>query len=387
MEKNQPPAKFAQPTRTRAFYLLIILISFNAIPAATCYADGIKWSLSGFGTLAGIKTDEDIAQYRLDLVQGEGATSDIDWGLRSNLGAQLTVDFSKQFSLTAQAVAQRRGQDDMDPELEWLYASYRPASWFDIRAGRLVTPFLMASDYRSVGYAQPTITPPVLVYIWTAVSSFEGVQLLNRFSLGNGSLSIQTSVGEGEETLWLDSTSPVTFGPFVIPPDSRTKLDNIRAVNLMYEWGDWLLRGARVETELGTADNFVSITPLSSEFTYKVYGLQYDNGDLLVTAEYYSAKDLVNAQYILFGWRFDKWLPSIAFSNSDIVDVLTGQELKLDSKMFALRYDVVKNMAIKLQWEKVPADSTGFTPSPWLNAYPGFAGDREVISFGLDFIF
>jgi hypothetical protein len=364
----------------------LVLLVYAAMPAAAAYADDIKWDFSGFGTVAGVKTDEDIAQYRLDIRQGEGATSDdIDWGLLSRLGAQLTVDFGEQFSLTAQAVAQRRGQDDMDPELEWLYASYQPASWLDVRVGRLVLPILMASDYRSVGYAQPTVSPPPLTYIWTGTPSFEGIQLLNRFSLGSGSLSIQFSAGEGDEVFWTDSTSPVSFGPFVIPPDSRLKFDNLYALNVMYEWGDWLLRGARLEADYTIEDVPLPVPP--SSITYNTYGLQYDNGRLLIIAENFDISDLATTQYILLGWRFGKWLPSITFSESEVVDVVTQQKIDSNSTMFALRYDVIKNAAIKLQWEKVPAGFTNQTPSPWLDEYPGFDGDREVISFGLDFIF
>lgn len=376
-------------TRRHAVYRFALLACLGTVPGATVYAGALKWDFSGFGTLAGVKTDEDIAQYRLELRQGEGATSDIDWGLHSKLGAQVTVDFGEPFSLTAQAIAQRRGQDDLDPELEWFYASYRPASWLDIRAGRLLMPELMASDYRSVGFAQPTATPPALVYIWASVTSFEGVQLYNRIPLGEGLLSIQTSVGESDEVFWFAS-SPLTvdlgppFGSFIAPPDMNVKFENLYAVNLAYEWSDWLVRAVKLEHDISFQGSLFG--PPEFEQTFTGLGLQYDNGRLLVMAEHVDRSDAATAQYVLLGWRFGKWLPSVTFAESDVTDPLLGQDIGYDSTAFALRYDVTQSMAIKLQWEEAPAvlDSS---LSPWLDAYPGFSGDREVISFSLDFVF
>jgi hypothetical protein len=371
-------------TWRHALFRFALLVCVGAVPGATVYADVLEWDFSGFGTLAGVKTDEDIAKYRLDLRQGEGASSDIDWGLHSKLGVQAAADFGESFSLTAQAVAQRRGQDDMDPELEWLYASYRPASWFDIRAGRLVMPELMASDYRSVGYAQPTATPPALVYIWASVSSFEGAQLYNRIPLGEGLLSIQTSVGESDEVFWFSSapvTVPTPFGPLTVPPDLDIRVRNLRAVNVAYEWSDWLVRAVNLEHDLSFPDSLFG--PGEFEQTFKGLGVQYDNGRLLVMAEHVDRSDAATAQYVLLGWRFDKWLPSATFAESDVTDPITLQDVSYDSTSFALRYDISRSMAVKLQWEETPAANT----SLWLDVYPGFGGDREVISFSLDFVF
>lgn len=367
-----------------ALYRFALLACVGVMPGAAVYADALKWDFSGFGTLAGVKTDEDIAKYRLELRQGDGASSDIDWGLHSKLGAQATVDFGESFSLTAQAIVQRRGQDDLDPELEWLYASYRPASWFDIRAGRLVMPELMASDYRSVGYAQPTATPPALVYIWASVTSFEGAQLYNRIPLGEGLLSIQTSVGESDEVFWFASapvTVPTPFGPLIVPPDINVRVRNLLAVNFAYEWSNWLVRAVKLEHDLSFPGSLFG----SGEFeqTFEGLGLQYDNGRLLAMAEHIDRSDAATAQYVLLGWRFGKWLPSVTFAESDVRDFITQQDIGYDGTSLALRYDVSQSMAVKLQWEETPAANT----SLWLDTYPGFSGDREVISFSLDFVF
>ena len=358
-----------------------LFVCTGCILSGTADAGETDWHLSGFGTLAGVKTDEDTAKYRLDLRQGDGATSDVDWGLLSKAGAQLSVDFGRQFSITAQAVAQRRGQDDMNPEIEWLYASYRPVSWFDIRVGRLVMPELMMSDYRSVGYAQPTLTAPAIVYLWGSVSQFEGAQILNRIPLAGGLLTLQASTGEAKDDFWIN-TEPTAIAPGVIaPPYMEARFENMRALNATYEWGNWLLRTVRVE-----GDTIFPIISVRTEQSFTGFGLQYDNGHLLVMAESIDRSDSASAEYVMFGWQFGKWLPSATFSHSKVVEQVTLQNINYNSKMFALRYNISKNLAAKLQWEEVPADFiNGF--NQWLDAYPGFSGDRKVISLGLDFVF
>lgn len=374
--------------RYRALRYLTALIGAAGLVSGSAHAAELDWNFSGFGTVAGVKTDEEIARYRLDLRQGDGASDDIDWGLHSKLGAQLKASLGEQFSVTTQAVAQRRGPDDMDPELEWLYASYRPTSWFDLRAGRLIMPELMLSDYRSVGYAQPTVTPPALVYIWASVSQFEGAQLLNRISLGNGLLSIQTSAGEADEDFWI-ATEPQTGGPVPLPPSTNLKFEDLRGINVTYESGNWLFRGVNIEEDATLPNSLVA--PGSSttiDQTFKGLGLQYDNGDLLVMAETIERTDIATAQYLLAGWRFGRWMPSITFVESQVTDQVTREKIDYDSSMLSLRYDVADDMALKLQWEEVPADLIN-NYSQWLNSYPGMSagGDREVISFGMDFIF
>jgi hypothetical protein len=103
-------------------------------------------------------------------------------------------------------------------------------------------------------------------------------------------------------------------------------------------------------------------------------------------AESIDRSDVATAQYVLVGWRFDRWLPSVTFAQSEVIDGFAQTKRNYDSKTFALRYDITQSMAIKLQWEEVPYEYTNnFTQ--WLDVYPGSGGDREVISFGLDFVF
>ena len=333
------------------------------------------WHISGFGTIAGAMTDEDVAEYRTEQTQSKGATSDVDWGLHSVLGMKLSVDLGEQWSLTTQAVARRNGSDDLVPNLDWLYLSYHPRSWFDLRAGRFIMPAFLLSDYLEVGYAQPTIGPPAHVYIQGSISTFEGLQLFNRFPVGTGSLSIQTSAGSSEADIYVQS------------PDFKLVFDinNLASINANYEWNNWLLRAGFLQADFSPDPLYT----LETKFTS--LGVQYDNGKLLFIAERITREsepitDSVTAQYILAGWHFGKWLPSITYSEANVEYIwLVNVQADSEATALTLRYDLSRSTAIKLQWEQVPPTADAL----WLNPYPAFlAGkDREIVSFGLDFVF
>lgn len=346
--------------------LLAFVILVN-LPVGAVYADGIDWDFRGFGSIAGAKTGTDRAEYRLDLLQGKGADSDIDWGLHSNLGAQIRADFSDQFSVTGQAVAKRRADDDMDPDLEWLYASYRPASWFDLRAGRLVMPEFLISDYRSVGYAQPTIGPPSTIYVYGSITQFEGAQILNKLPVGDGVLTLQTSAGSAEHDFY--------FGGF----DFKFEMENILGLAMTYERGNWMLRASNLNGDVEAGPGG------PTEAKFKAIGAQYDNGKLFATLESIDRVDVAKAHYLMFGYRFGKWQPTVTYTDSAISNFF-GPDIDSETTAFTLRYDMTANTAVKAQWEEVPHANFWM----WLtDDFSFFAGDekQEVVSFSLDFIF
>lgn len=344
----------------------------SASPVAA-QSDGVNWRLNGYGTVAATITDEDNAEYRVEMTQSEGATSSVDWGLRSKLGVQLSAQLDPQWSVVGQVLAKRRGDTDMDPDLEWFYASYRPASWFDVRAGRMVLPVFMLSDYRPVGFSQPFVEPPGHVYIDASLTQFDGAQLINRFPLGEGSLFIQTSVGSAEVELDLG-------GGFLLDFD----IEDIQNLNIIYEWGNWMLRTGLQRADVEPEFNFI-VPPFEDEFSG--VGLQYDNGRLLVMAEQVErntepAVSKSSAHYILVGWRFGKWLPSIMVAERDrkTNDPFSDSE----STALAVRYDIRNDMALKVQWEQASPDTT-----IWLNPTPAFlfGEDRNIYTLSLDFVF
>jgi hypothetical protein len=350
-----------------------LIIGLCNLPLGVAYAQtgGINWNFQGFGSVAGVQTDEDRAEFRRDVREANGADKDLDFGQRSNLGAQLSVNFNEQWSATAQAVAKRRGEDDMDPDLEWLYAAYKPHPWFNLRAGRLVMPELLISDYRSVHFAQPTIGPPAQVYIFGSITSFDGAQVLSNITLGDGILTLQLSGGSAEEEFF--------FTGF---PPQDIEQDNIQALNVRYEWGNWLVRGVTMESDI--TQEFTGA--VESEF--QAYGVQYDNGSLSMTSEFLDREGVAEAAYLQLGYRFGKWQPSVTYTELDMPGFGMG-DIETDGTSLALRYDLTSSVALKLQYEEAnPMNFWMWTNTPaFPSPYYFDLDNRKITSFSVDFIF
>ena len=376
-------------TRLKALLLCLLALFWPyAVNAA-----GPQWQFRGFGTIAATTTSEDIAEFRVEMTQFEGLSDDIDFGLRSKLGLQLNANFNSQFSAVGQVLAKKRGDSDMDPEIEWLYASYQPNRYADFRIGRLVLPFFMLSDSRGVGYVQPFVEPPQTVYIDASVSRFDGIQMLNRFELGEGTLTIQTSLGNSSEEIVLGN-------PLI--PALDVDIKDIVSINFVYDWDNWSLRLGKITSDLDFPDITLNVptpnpfpppavitvpVPLSSQLPdidddYTGLGIQYDDGQLVFMAEHTSRDtDFVKSDgyYALIGWRFGKWLPSITMAERDTEDSPVNE-----TTAFTLRHNLSSSMALKFQWESVTPDST-----VWLNASPAFAAgeDQDVYTISFDFVF
>lgn len=362
-------------------------------------AEGIQYRFSGYGTLAGTVTDQSDREFRSSMNQSKGVSDKLDLGADSRLGLQGVVDFGSGFTVVGQALAQRRRHDgdeksnrDFDIGLEWLFAQYSPTSNLDLRLGRVVLPAFMISDSRNVGYAQPWLRAPLDVYAQMPLSYLDGVQVNWRIPVGAAIITLQPSYGT--------SHSNISSGAVVIDADAKP----VYSLNATLEWGDWL---ARVSQMRGTTaiDN-VSISPFLPALNYDMKdkftsaGVQYDNGTAVVMGEFAQRRQNdvqllgrplaeTDSWYLAGGWRFGKWLPMVAYSETK--DKLT--DVKTNATSVSLRYDLMTNVALKAQISRYKAlDSRAFVNPAVVNPLTATAdadyNDRiNVFSFGVDFVF
>ncbi|BBI60804.1 hypothetical protein HSBAA_21100 [Vreelandella sulfidaeris] len=165
--------------------------------------------VSGFGTLGYVTTDTNDAEYRSSLRQHKGATeSNGDWGVDSRLGLQANTTFNETFSAVAQGYISRR-DGDSSPDIEWLFLQADVLDGTSFRAGRMLVPTFLLSDFRQVGYAQHWLRSPVEVYGNFLNTSFDGLQSVSRFALGDYNATVQLSGGEatGNKSISLLATT------------------------------------------------------------------------------------------------------------------------------------------------------------------------------------
>jgi hypothetical protein len=355
-----------------------------SMTASVALADGITTAFSGYGTVGGAFISDGHYTYVHDATDFTGASNSIDVGLESRIGVQATVSFDSQWSITAQEEAKQRGNTNFDPGTEWLYAQYQPTPDWKFRLGRVVLPTFLVSDTIDVGYAAPWFRAPNEVYGAEPFDYLDGAQAIWQHSLGPFQLNLETSYGQGKALL---------FAGGVIVTGTGKDVFNA-AVSL--SWRNLLLRYS--ETDI----NAVLSVPLSSTDALSLnvhdkfhsVGLQYDDGKALFMSEWASrgennlpgfGKPYIRGTvwYAAAGWRIDKFTPLLMYSGANYDDGLLGQAISVGTWAASLRYDVVRNLDLKLQISRPQAANGAY----FLDRNPASNVHVNVYSLGADFVF
>lgn len=345
--------------------------------------DTPEFKFSGFGTLGGVVTNNDDAQFRSSIRQDKGADKSVDFGVDSRLGLQLSTKLNSTFSGVAQVILSRVDGKEQ-PRVEWLYGQAAVTPWLDLRVGRMVMPAFMVSDSLNVGYSSHWLRAPIEAYALYFPTAFDGAQAQMRTTVAGTNLTLQVSAGKSDVTVY-------AFGQ-----ELEGKLPKLKAVNLLAENGNWLFRLGQVQSKNSELTNAnLKLNDLNDIFTGA--GVQYDDGSLLVMAEYLSRKFEgqpydgafdSNSSYITAGYRFGPWMPYATFSQSKPKTTLINKKITAETSAVGLRWDAYKNVAIKAQFEKT---SPGFnfiapTVGPF-TADPRAFPKVNVFSMVADFVF
>jgi len=257
----------------------------------------------------------------------------------TKLGIQMTFQVSDDISVTGQLVG--KGINDYNIEAEWAYLSWDISDDFTARIGRQRTPYYMLSEYLDVGYAYPWTRPPIEMYK-LPLNNMDAISFLYNIEFDEIKIGLQAYLGEG-------------FGD-VDQLDGSFRIQN-NGLALTAESGNWLFflgysyskieitelkpNGVFDTLEIGINDpltglkfqidnlneNFgTNITPISIlptdeiDSTYLSAAFTYDNGHILVMAEYgnLEVKDFIlptgDGGYLMIGYHFGKWLPHLTYS-------------------------------------------------------------------------
>tara|TARA_B100000676_G_scaffold299133_1_gene343048 strand:+ start:1113 stop:2387 length:1275 start_codon:yes stop_codon:yes gene_type:complete len=295
----------------------------------------------------------------------------------SRAGVQFNASISDQTSATVQILA--RGKDHYDAEVQWAYLSHDLSPSVTMRAGRMVLPFFMHTQYNNVGYAYHWATLPGEAYDVVPFDTMEGVDL--SWNVNTGPVSHRLNVYGG-------ATDVPSFS---LPAPVVYNVSDLTGINLTSQWRDWTswLSYSHAEVsldlsplavplaeDLGTTPDVVlpmlaEPVSLDDANTYiSSVGLQYDNGSLLLMAErtqlgiegWFPTKW---GGYVSAGYRFGKWLPHVtwgaanAHGVSDAADdgglaVPFSQANMVRSKSWTVgtRYELSPGIAVKLEAQR-----------------------------------
>lgn len=324
--------------------------------------------LNGFLTFAIQRTDSIRDALGNPISYGD---SDTDWDARSLSRAGLRV--SAEINEKSRAVLQflSRGDDDFNTSMQWAYLQYDLTPSLSWRAGRLVLPLYMHSQYTQAGYAYPWIELPAQVYGTLPVDTMEGLDVIWTFNSGPVHHSLNLTWGNAE-----------------VPGDGFSggfQGRNQAGVNLTSSVGNWSTRlgYATASTSLLLPDLStlpppntgpdLSALSLDKDFGYFAsIGAQYDNGRLLVMTEWVrlgiqapqSWLPTQTAGYLMAGYRINRLMPHLTWASADSDDdsncaaaadpagcgfLLSQNSSRSKSWTLGARYELRAGMALKAE--------------------------------------
>ena len=123
-------------------------------------------------------------------------------------------------------------------------------------------------------------------------------------------------------------------------------------------------------------------------------GVQYDNGKAIVLSEFAKrsenpapiigeALEESDAWYVAGGWRFGKMTPMLIYGKFNAKQSLAFRQGSYGTWSASLRYDLLRNVALKAQYSRPQAAN----PNYWVQ--PDATSDERVnvYSVGADFVF
>ncbi len=408
--------------------LTVLLIALT--PDAYALDLGHDVSLKGFGTLGIANSSTGNADFVANNTQqftgGVGRTNSLGISPDTKVGLQIDWQATSRLSITSQAVSKQGMENSWVPELQMAFAKFKLLPDLDIRAGRLRPAIYMLSDYLDVNYANPWIRPPSELYSSASITRMEGVDFLYRPQTGPVSWLIQPYFGTANNIPALNNTSYT--------------LKNMLGGNISASLDDFTLRAGYVHDYLTINSplyNTQVALPLNTlckrgdkvacaelpaiaadgkDSSYTSVGASWDNGNYFISGEYgwRTSKSYLSTStqgYITGGARFGKFTPYIMYSqvgNNSAKSFTGGSPLTntvitalydnftndQDTKTLGLRYDILKNIDIKAQWDRIDTAPAFGLPGTgqgmFVNATPAFkngANTVDIFSVAVDFVF
>lgn len=365
--------------------------------STSAYADdkSSMFSFSGFGTLNATHASEDKADYNTSQFQPKGAGfSDGTTFNNSRLGGQLTATINDNWSAVVQVVTEQRWDNSWKPTLEWANVKYSVTPDLSVRVGRIALPGYMMSDSRKVGYSMTAVRPPVDVYRMLSVTSNDGVDVTFRKKFGPVTNTVNAWVG-GSEFTFPNGTAEGLEG----------RANNVQGITDTVEIGDLSLRATHIRAKLTfpsvaalkniPVPMFQAIGRSGDHAPIKFYqlGAMYDTGSWYATGEVAKvAFDFTGGQdawYVQGGYRVGDFTPYATYATVSQRETPASPTLRpIDQRTASLgvRYDIMSNVALKLQYDNVRATKTG--PGTLSNVQAGYTpGTNNVISASVDFVF
>lgn len=364
-------------------------------------------TLQGFGTIGAARTSSNDAEFVRDLSQPRGARQSWDARVDSLLGAQANWRINAQLEAVVQAVSRYRYDRSFAPEISWAYLKYEPSPNVSLRAGRLGTEFFMMADSRLVGYSFLTVRPPGDFFWSLPFYNIDGADAALTLPLGDHLLRGKLFYGISNGNIPLAA--------------NQWKLDGsvMMGASLDYQAGPWLFRASyaklRFKHDLPIDDVLQAnlSPPLAAQAAaylktgntrshYYSLGVIYDSGPwqlqlmLNQTHQESLAFQSSGAGYVLAGYRIASVTPFLGYSwassesrenvlNPVVAAIMADAHVDQKTSILGARWDVARNIALKVQWDAIRGEPTSIFP--YRRESAAWSGKMDVFSLTMDFVF
>jgi len=360
------------------------LLALSQSPALAAIELTDRIAFSGFGTLGYTRSDDDSAKYRREF-QPRGAGESGSLAVDSNLGLQISGNANEWLSATVQTLSVQRSSEAVSTRIEWAFVKAAPIDGLSLRAGKMALQNFMVSDSRRIGYANTALRPANEVYGMDILNGgLQGADVSYRLPLAGQSLTLTGQAGE----------SSVSY-----PSRPKSKVKDVRGFNAVLE-GDWYsLRLGRTEGKPTVDPALLAMLGHSRSdelYSFTGLGLSIDRSNIIVQAEKVRRRARLigplldaNAWYVMAGYRLGAFTPFATHANAKPVN---SGALPQQTNTLGVRWDVMKNAALKLQFERIDTkDSAGMSlVTPLVNTIIGpqsMPVTEPVKSLGVSFDF
>lgn len=370
-----------------------------------------KFDFSGFARMVGGWLDTEEAEFK-------GYDNELDFRASTLLGLQAEYQVLDSLAITSQVVG--RADSNNESSLEWLYLTWKPINAFQIKAGKLRTPFFTFSDYTDVGYAYHWISPPTQVYNAYLFSSYDGIDLTWNYTANNFDVNLEVYAGESE--------AEANAGP---SPIDYT-INNLRGIIGTINVKNFQLRASRYQSgsvlDLPQLDSLATILnqagfpasadSLSTERSARAHqiGITYNNLKYFVHSEWikldadFGVLPEIASGYVSAGYYLGPLTLHLTFANSDsdpkapLNEIPVGLSSSLDqlalsyqqtinsfivdhltSWTVGVRWDVQQNLALKFDWTVLQGELGN--ASFFNNIDAGFNRKANLYQFGVEWVF
>ncbi|MBV1889046.1 MAG: porin [Proteobacteria bacterium] len=244
-----------------------------------------------------------------------GVDDNLNSGDVSKMGVQFTFDPDIELPITFTMQLLAKGRNNWDVDAEWAYLSYQATDELTLKVGKVLAPYFMISQSINVGITYPWSIPPEEIYGPANIpfTSVAGFDLTYAGYIGDYGYAVTFYSGENS---------------FEVPAAGLTvDVDLQRSTGLVFELtNDYGMLRYSIH-DIAFTDNLAQAAdpiPVPStadgEVLFTTFGGKFDWNNIIVMSEY-AKRGLSNSifpttrsWYVTTGYRIDKYLPTITYS-------------------------------------------------------------------------